>query len=119
MKVSQRASIVIAIGVLAAAFIFAPANVAGASVPTNGRIAFASARFPADVSGPDIYTMDPNGTNVIGPLTPGFADPFRSSGWHTDAWQAASVSPMSMLRHRRTHRLECDGALTRTAGRFG
>jgi Tol biopolymer transport system component len=87
MKVSQRASIVIAIGVLAAAFIFAPANVAGASVPTNGRIAFASARFPADVSGPDIYTMDPNGTNVIGPLTPGFAD--SNPAWSPDGTKIA------------------------------
>ena len=52
-------------------FSFAASSDARSQAVTNGRIAFTSARAPADTN---IYTMDPDGANVSGPLTSPFSD---------------------------------------------
>ena len=70
MTIRRFASLLLATASLAATFVFAPVSGAHAQAAANGRIAFQSARPPGDASAPDIYTIDPDGSNTAGPLTP-------------------------------------------------
>jgi tol-pal system beta propeller repeat protein TolB len=70
MTTRRPTSLLLATAVLTAVFVFAPAGGAHTPAVTNGRIAFQSARPPGDASAPDIYTIDPDGSNTAGPLTP-------------------------------------------------
>jgi IPT/TIG domain/WD40-like Beta Propeller Repeat len=58
-------------GVLAAVLL--TAAVPAEAIP-NGKIAFRSSRAPADGSAPDIYTLNPDESGLVGPLTSPFTD---------------------------------------------
>ena len=62
----------LAASVLAAVFSLAPAGGASSQAVTNGRIAFTS--DPDASAATDIYTVDPDGSNVAGPLTSPYTD---------------------------------------------
>ncbi len=72
---------------LAAAYIAPPKVDARASAATNGSIAFSSSRPPGDTSAPQVYTVDPDGSNLSPALTTGLSN--GDPAWSPDGTQIA------------------------------
>ena len=72
ISIGRAAAIVVGLlAALIAALALVPSGDEGAKAAqtVNGRIAFQSARPPGDPSVPNIYMMDADGSNVVGPLS--------------------------------------------------